>query len=64
MKMSTSATQTTGAQSMAQQQVSADLMATSGTLRKIQDHQNKMDEILETADREMNLGKKELENIE
>lgn len=36
----------------------------SGTLKKIQEHQNKMDEILETADREMNLGKKELENIE
>jgi hypothetical protein len=32
-------------------------MATSGTLKMIQDHQNKMDEILETADKEMNLGK-------
>jgi hypothetical protein len=30
----------------------------------IQDHQNKMDEILETADKEMNLGKQELENID
>lgn len=44
-------------QSLAQSQVSADIMATSGTLKMIQDHQNKMDEILETADQEMNLGK-------
>jgi hypothetical protein len=39
-------------------------MATSGTLKMIQDHQNKMDEIHETADKEMNLGKQELENID
>ena len=39
-------------------------MATSGTLKMIQDHQNKMDEILATADQEMNLGKQELENID
>lgn len=32
-------------------------MNTSGALKKIQEHQNKMDEILATADREMNLGK-------
>lgn len=53
-----------GTQSLAQQQVSADIMATSGTLKMIQDHQNKMDEILETADKEMNLGKQELDNID
>ena len=64
MKMGSSEAKPTGTQSMAQQQVSADLVSMSGTLKKIQEHQNKMDEILETADREMNLGKKELENIE
>ena len=53
-----------GFQSLAQGQVSADIMATSGTLKMIQDHQNKMDQILESADTEMNLGRQELENID
>jgi hypothetical protein len=39
-------------------------MATSGTLKMIQEHQNKMDEILATADQEMNIGKQELDNID
>ena len=30
----------------------------------IQEHKNKMDEILETADKEMSLGKQELDNID
>lgn len=51
-------------QSLAQSQVSADMLATSGTLQKLARQQNKMDEILATADKEMNMGKQELENID
>lgn len=51
-------------QSLAQAQVSADMLATSGTLQKLYRQQNKMDEILATADKEMNMGKQELDNID
>lgn len=44
--------------------MSADMLATSGTLQKLYRQQNKMDEILATADKEMNMGKQELDNID
>lgn len=63
MKMSSNS-QAKSQQSLAQSQVSADMLATSGTLQKLARQQNKMDEILATADKEMNMGKQELENID
>lgn len=51
-------------QSLAQSQVAADLMNTSGNLKQLREHQDKMDEILETADREMNMGRQELNDID